>query len=174
MSTETIERIFASAEAQARAGGYNAFSFREIAKDIGIKSASIHYHFPTKEDLAIALAHRYTQRFKEQLDRIPEELDASASIKRYVALFRASLTVDKKMCLCAVWAAEVDGLPVGVRKATQEFFNMNLAWLDTRLQKMPESQWNAAHILATLEGSMLLAKTFDNIDLFDKSTAVFS
>ncbi|NJM33098.1 MAG: TetR/AcrR family transcriptional regulator [Limnobacter sp.] len=174
MSTETIERIFASAEAQARAGGYNAFSFREIAKDIGIKSASIHYHFPTKEDLAIALAHRYTRRFQEQLEQIPIELDATASIKRYVDLFRASLTIDKKMCLCAVWAAEVDDLPHGVRKATQAFFNMNLAWLAARLEKIPDSKWNAAHVLATLEGSMLLAKTFDSIELFDRSTAVFS
>ncbi|MDF2795086.1 MAG: transcriptional regulator, TetR family [Pseudomonas orientalis] len=41
--------------------GYNGLSFRELAKEVGIKSASIHYHFPTKGDLGAALAKRYTE-----------------------------------------------------------------------------------------------------------------
>ena len=50
------------AERRIRAHGYNGFSFREIADEIGIKSASVHYHFPTKADLAAAVAKRYRER----------------------------------------------------------------------------------------------------------------
>jgi len=45
-----------------RAGGFHACSFREIATDVGIKSASVHHHFPAKADLGAALVARYTAR----------------------------------------------------------------------------------------------------------------
>ena len=55
------EALLASARTTVQAHGYNALSFRELAKEVGIKSASVHYHFPTKGDLGAALARRYTQ-----------------------------------------------------------------------------------------------------------------
>jgi AcrR family transcriptional regulator len=57
------EEILDVAERMARTGGYNGFSFREIAKAVGIKAASVHYHFPTKDELGAAVARRYTERF---------------------------------------------------------------------------------------------------------------
>ncbi len=59
MTTDTRETIMRAARAAVQAHGYNALSFRELAKEVGIKSASVHYHFPTKGDLAAALARRY-------------------------------------------------------------------------------------------------------------------
>ncbi len=61
--TSKAEQILDAAERMARTGGYNAFSFREIAKEVGIKAASVHYHFPGKQDLGAAIAKRYTDRF---------------------------------------------------------------------------------------------------------------
>ena len=55
------------AEVKVRQGGYNNFSFREIANEVGIKSASVHYHFPTKADLGAELAHQYTDAFLSAL-----------------------------------------------------------------------------------------------------------
>ena len=52
--------ILDAAEARMRLGGFNGFSFRGIAADVGVKSSSVHYHFPTKETLAAAVIHRYT------------------------------------------------------------------------------------------------------------------
>ena len=50
------QAILKITEEMVRRGGYNGFSFREIAKQVGIKSSSVHYHFPTKEDLGVAVA----------------------------------------------------------------------------------------------------------------------
>ena len=58
MTGSTVDRIRDVAESQVRSGGYHAFSFREISKQIGIKSASVHYHFPTRSDLGVAVARR--------------------------------------------------------------------------------------------------------------------
>jgi len=57
------EALLNAAESKARLGGYSNFSFRELANEVGIKSASVHYHFPTKEDLGTELAKRYTEYF---------------------------------------------------------------------------------------------------------------
>lgn len=59
-ATDTRQTIMNAARAMVQYRGYNALSFREIAKEVGVKSASIHYHFPTKGNLATALARQYT------------------------------------------------------------------------------------------------------------------
>ena len=56
------------AERRMRQTGYNAVSYRDIASEIGIKSASLHYHFPKKEDLGIALVERYSKNFFSALN----------------------------------------------------------------------------------------------------------
>ncbi len=65
-ATKAIE-ILDAAERFARQAGYNGFSFRDVAAEVGIKSASVHYHFPTTGDLGAALAGRYADRFFERL-----------------------------------------------------------------------------------------------------------
>ena len=70
--------ILDAAETMIQSQGYNGFSFREIADQVGIKSASVHYHFPTKADLGAAVARRYTDRF---LDQLPPAGTPGLSIK---------------------------------------------------------------------------------------------
>ena len=174
MPSDTVARILASAERYVRSGGYTAFSFREIAKEIGIKSASIHYHFPTKADLAAALAQDYTERFLEKLREIPFSDPLDRQLAQYIDLFRQALCLDKKICLCAALATETDLLPDTVKQAIQYFFQENINWIAARLQEHQTDNANqvASHILATLEGAMLLSKALDSIDYFE--TAVSS
>lgn len=165
MSSDTVERIIRSAENQARSGGYNAFSFREIAKEIGIKSASIHYHFPTKADLAAELARRYTQKFSASLDEISaSKKNLHSKLTRYVDLFHYALKTDQKMCLCGVFAAEMDVLPEDVQQSTRAFFETNLQWLETLLtdHDIASPKTRAMQLLANMEGAMLLSKAFDS------------
>ena len=44
-------------------GGYHSFSFADIARVLGVKPAAVHYYFPTKVDLAIAVVRSYGERF---------------------------------------------------------------------------------------------------------------
>ncbi len=68
MIARTIaELIMDAAEPRMRGAGFNGFSFREIADDVGIQSSSVHYHFPTKEKLAAAVVHRYGDRLGERV-----------------------------------------------------------------------------------------------------------
>ena len=172
MSSETIDRIITSAENQARSGLYNAFSFREIAKDIGIKSASIHYHFPTKADLASELVRRYTEKFNGYLQAISDSSNSTKQqLSDYAALLYHALTVDQKMCLCGMFAAEIDVLPDNVKISTRLFFEAQIQWLSILLTNhgIDDAESEAMKLLANMEGAMLLARAFDSEEYFTRA-----
>src|SRR5262249_62282732 len=59
----TSERILDTAQALAQVRGYNGFSYADISAELAIAKPSIHYHFPSKAQLAQALIARYRRRF---------------------------------------------------------------------------------------------------------------
>ncbi|TAL83404.1 MAG: TetR/AcrR family transcriptional regulator [Beijerinckiaceae bacterium] len=167
------EEILDVAEAMIRNAGFNAFSTRDVASAVGIKSASVHYHFPTKADIGAAVTERYTDRFLKQLgDPGRFKGDPREAVALYVNLFRETLVRDDKLCLCAVLGAEIGGLPLEVGGHTRTFFDRNLAWLKKALtasSKMSAAEANAlaVHILAALEGGMILSKALDKEKIFE-------
>ncbi|MBT0959413.1 TetR/AcrR family transcriptional regulator [Alphaproteobacteria bacterium KMM 3653] len=171
--SETATLILDSAERTARQGGFNSFSFRDIAAEIGIKSASVHYHFPTKEALGEALAERYTERFLAALGE-PEAQAPQDMLRRYVALYGSALKEDGLMCLCGMFGAEIAHLPDGVARKTRAFFERNMAWLQAvyAADGLAEGAafQRAAHMIATLEGAMILARSMGEDRLFDTVT----
>ena len=180
MSTDTRETIMRTAQAVVQAKGYNALSFRELAKDVGIKSASIHYYFPTKGDLGAALARRYTDNavgYFESL--IGGDTPVEDVFRRYVAVFRAALENDNRMCLYGVMAAEYGDLPDEVRAAVDAFSAANVAWLVGLLgPRHPELsdealKARALAIFAAIEGAQLVARGRGDLAVFDQTIAAY-
>src|SRR5437588_7137125 len=102
----TAERILDIAERLVQLRGFNNFSYADIAGELGITKASLHYHFPGKAQLGQALVTRYAERFCEALARIDDELpDARAKLEAYTGLY-AEVLRGKRMCMCGVLAAE--------------------------------------------------------------------
>jgi TetR/AcrR family transcriptional repressor of nem operon len=165
MSDKATE-IMDAAEWRIREGGYNGFSFRDIAADVGIKSASVHHHFPTKAALAAAVARRYTERFEAAV------AGADGGVAAWRAAFRKALGEDGRMCLCGVLGAEGGVLPPEVAAEAKRFFARGVDAL-ARIQGEPtvERRQAALGILATLEGAMLLARTLGDPAVFDAATA---
>ena len=56
---ETAHKLLDSAERYTKSQGFNAFSYRDLQNEVGVKTSSIHYHFPTKKDLALSMTARY-------------------------------------------------------------------------------------------------------------------
>jgi len=167
------EALLKAAENKVRLGGYSNFSFRELASEVGIKSASVHYHFPTKADLGAELAHQYTNSFLAALGE-PSELKANGKnpIDVYTQLFRGALVTDKKMCLCGVLGAESDSLPDKVRFEVKRFFNQNLTWLSAAhlANGEPNPAQAAIQTVSLLEGAMMISKTLDDNSYFELAT----
>lgn len=164
--------ILDAAETMARAGGYDGFSFREIASAVGVKAASVHYHFPGKADLGAALARRYTDRFMASIGD-PEDGAPAAAEARMIKGFRTALREEGRMCLCGVFAAEIAKLPAPVAEEARRFFRLTTDWLMQVYAKrdgaprLADHRAEAVRLLARLEGGMVLAAGLDNLDAFD-------
>src|ERR1700754_1657005 len=132
---DTREAILAVARRMVQANGYATLSFRDIAAAVGVKSSSVHYHFPTKGSLGAALARRYTEEMGAYLGSLLEEgVDISTFMRRYTDVFRAALENENRMCMCGIMAAERDELPVEVKEEVMRFSETNVEWLARALQ----------------------------------------
>lgn len=158
-------RILDAAEARARRGGYNGFSFRDLAEDVGVKSASIHHHFSTKPELAEALARRYAERARERLGD-PAQLLPAEALARVTALFRDALLRDDRMCLCGLFGAERDILPPGVDAAVAAFFRLVLDYLRTAFAGS-QTPASPEAVLARLEGALIIARSLRDPAVFE-------
>jgi TetR/AcrR family transcriptional regulator, transcriptional repressor for nem operon len=177
-ATAKREEILDVAEAMIREVGFNGFSTRDVATAVGIKAASVHYYFPTKADMGAAVTERYTERFLKALGD-PKRFTHGAwePVALYVNAFRETLIRDDKLCLCAVLGAEIGGLPLEVGSHTRIFFDRNLAWLikaltGTSTVSAPEARAFAVHLLAALEGGMMLSKAMGKTSVFDEVAAM--
>src|ERR1051326_5309076 len=88
----TADRILDVAERLVQTRGFNGFSYADIAVEVGITKASLHYHFPTKADLGRALVLRYTAAFQAALADIrATDGNAFAQLERYIQVYRQVL-----------------------------------------------------------------------------------
>ena len=157
--------------------GYNGFSFRDVAADVGIKSASIHYHYPTKADLAQAAARDYREAFAKVL----EELDAPTApelLRAYGDLFVQTLKQGKKACLGGVLAVDATTLPPQVLSEIKIFFDDQQKWVSDVLRHgqatgevRPELDPDAfaSLFVSGLEGAMLVARGIEAPEQLSRS-----
>lgn len=171
---DTRETIMKLARATAQAHGYGGLSFRELAKEIGIKSASIHYHFPTKGDLGAALAQRYADDAAADFQAILETTpDTAQRLSEYANLFRTALLNENRMCLCNFLAAEYHDLPEQVKAQVAAFADLNVKWLTGVLVDLNPSadradiRARAQAIHAAISGAQLAARSRDDVAVYD-------
>jgi TetR/AcrR family transcriptional repressor of nem operon len=176
----TAEQILDTAERLVQTQGFNGFSYADIAGEVGITKASLHYHFATKAELGRSLIARYHETFFAALADIEvASADARQRLKRYVQLY-ANVLKENRMCLCGMLAAEFLTLPKPMKGAVKRFFDANEAWLAKILEqgrKHQELDFDAspaelAHMLiGSLEGAMLVARAYGDVPRFLASAA---
>jgi TetR/AcrR family transcriptional regulator, transcriptional repressor for nem operon len=165
----TSAQILDVAERLAQTRGFNGFSYADIAAELGITKASLHYHFPSKAELGQALIDRYSRTFADALEAIEQGgAPAPAQLERYVAIY-AEVLKRGRICLCGMLAAEYTTLPVSMQGAIRAFFDLNERWL-SRVLGAGRAQGTLAFdgpardaariITSALEGAMLLARPF--------------
>jgi TetR/AcrR family transcriptional regulator, transcriptional repressor for nem operon len=174
----TAQRILDVAERLVQTRGFNSFSYADIATELGITKASLHYHFPGKAELGQALITRYAERFGEALREIDQHLpDACAKLRAYADLY-AGVLEGKRMCMCGILAAEYQTLPKPMQSAVIQFFDDNQTWLtgvlsqglaDRTLTFTRSAEDTAQSILSTLEGAMLVARPYDDLAKFNST-----
>lgn len=157
--------------------GYNGFSFRDVADKVGIKSASIHYHYPTKAGLVEAVARSYREAFSRKL-RDLEGADALDLLREYGNLFVSTLKDQGGVCLGGVLAVDAASLPEQVRNEVQLFFATQHEWVSEVVHQGQESGEIRSHIdpktfaatfVSGLEGAMMVSRALQNTTHLEKS-----
>ena len=167
------------AERLVQTRGFNRFSYADIAREVGVTKPALHYHFPSKTDLGVAIIGRYHERFTSALAGLEGAgIGPLEALARYIGLYRDVLRRDR-LCLCGMLAAESETLPEAMRSAIVRFFDDNVAWLTNTLLAgkqarvlrfyAPAAQ-EAATLLSSLEGAMLIARLRHDPDSFDATS----
>jgi TetR/AcrR family transcriptional regulator, transcriptional repressor for nem operon len=133
----TAEQILDVAETLIQTRSYSAFSYQDIADALGIRKASIHYHFATKADLGVAVVDRYVERFGNMLAALSQDQSRSslALLDFYCEPYLQFAQTDDRVCLCGALAAETMALPPQIRERVAGFFEDHQAWLAGILER---------------------------------------
>jgi TetR/AcrR family transcriptional repressor of nem operon len=174
----TADRVLDIAEALVQTRGFNAFSYADVSKAVGIRKASLHHHYPTKADLGLALVDRYRQAFMGALNKIETTSETTGRrLAHYTDLY-GSVLRKGRMCMCGMLAADVATLPRPMRESIAEFFDQNERWLTRVLaegRKRGEIEFlgtpasMASFFVSSLEGAMLVARASGTQESFDEA-----
>lgn len=179
MAANTRELILQAARQSAQAHGYGGLNFRDLAMQVGIQAASIHYYFPGKADLGAAIARRYWEDAEMALKTLSNELPTPIErLRRYPDIFRTALENENRLCLGSFMAAEYDDLPDTVAIEIQAFADVNIAWLGREISAAfmaePEASGRrASAIFAALAGAQLLARSRADMSFYDSAVESF-
>ena len=175
-ANDTATRILDIGERLVQVRGFNGFSYADVAAELDMTTAALHYHFPGKAELGRALIARYTERFAAALAEIDARIpDAPAKLDAYAALY-ADVLRDRRMCLCGMLAAEYQTLPDPMRDAVIAFIDANEAWVEQVLTDGRDAGTialagpasDAARLIVSgLEGAMLVARPYGDVARFD-------
>ena len=178
--SDTADRILDVAERLVQMLGFNGFSYADIAAELKITKASLHYHFATKAELGARLIARYHGRFQAALAAIDGESDDARRKLRHYAELYADVLRRNRMCLCGMLASDFATLPKPMKDGVRVFFDANEAWL-TRvveegrrarsLRRDGQAQETARMVVSSLEGAMLVARSYGDVQRFESAAA---
>jgi TetR/AcrR family transcriptional repressor of nem operon len=173
----TAEVILDTAQSIVQEFGFNGFSYAHIAEKVGIRTASIHYYYPNKEDLAEALIARYHRNFISSVAQIDSETQNNLGKLRKFTLLYGGPVQDYCTCLGVMLSSDLATLSGKAPERLAQLFTANIEWLERVLdQGRREGQLNfegaadvqAHQFLASLQGAQLLARTFRDLSRFDR------
>jgi TetR/AcrR family transcriptional regulator, transcriptional repressor for nem operon len=168
LSPKAIE-ILEAAEIRIRRGGFEAVSYRDLAADVGIKAASVHYHFPQKALLGAAVIDRYSDKMVTSLGLVDLTQSTTAEhLQRLCDCYRLAVQNDGMICLGCMLGAESQDLPDAVSEAASRFFKRLLNWIELALGERADASTLAVHTIGTLQGTMILAVTLKRPELMDE------
>ncbi|TDF66871.1 TetR/AcrR family transcriptional regulator [Cupriavidus sp. L7L] len=183
MKTRSVrEELVEHALVLIRRRGFNGFSYRDLAELVGVKTSSIHYYFPTKEDLVLEAVREYSARKQARLAAIDSSLPPAEQARQYLAPLCAGAGTDEA-CLVGMLAADVLMLPESVRSAMRDFVRLNEQWLARLFERAaaqrqapyPASPQQLAEIaFGALQNGLISARLFGSTDRLDAAAGMLT
>lgn len=179
--TSTVEAILRCARSSIVAGGYNGFSYADIAAVVGIRKASIHHHFPTKVDLVRALVKQYREVAEAGIAEIERHVvDPLEQLRSYAGYWESCIgDPETSYCLCALLATQIPVLPDEIVLEVRAYFRALSAWLTSVLERgarqggislTDDAHTEAEALMAAVHGAMLAARAYGDPQAFGTIT----
>ncbi|POR57005.1 TetR/AcrR family transcriptional regulator [Bosea psychrotolerans] len=173
----TSDEILRCARSLLIEGGYNGFSYADIAKVVGIRNASIHHHFPSKSDLVRTLIARYREEAEAGLAHLERQFTNPADrLRAYVSYWQACIAdASAPFCVCALLASQIPVLPEEVILEVRAHFRTLSAWLSSVLESGARqgslhftgtAKAEAEAFMASVHGAMLSARAYGDAKMF--------
>jgi TetR/AcrR family transcriptional repressor of nem operon len=167
------EEILQVAAELVQSRGFTAFSYQDLADRLGIRKASIHHHYRTKEALGDALLETYCAGVKELTGAMgnhgKDALEGWLGMGRQMA--EAGL-----ICPMGSMSSQFGVLPDSMKDGLHRLHTDMLRWLTELLDNGRENgdfkfegaaQEQAEFISATMQGAMQFARA-EGLDSFDR------
>lgn len=174
------EKLVEHTLALIRRRGVNGFSYRDLAELVGVKTSSIHYYFPSKDDLVLEAVKEYTLRVSERVRAIDASLPAIDQVRLYLAPLRACACGDE-ICLAGMMATETMSLPESVHGELREFYRAQELWLAGVFERarnehgksfpVPPSML-AQSVFGALQNGLVTARLFGTPERLDSAIAL--
>ncbi|MBV8679881.1 MAG: TetR/AcrR family transcriptional regulator [Aquitalea sp.] len=167
MKNDTSKRILDIAEELLLTRGFNAFSYQHISSALGVRNAAIHYHYPKKTDLGVALIQRYRRRFQRFVEA-QGGLTPAQQLERYFTLTDAYFEHDQQICPSGILTTEYQTLPEEMQQQANAFVDEMRDWAvriaacgreDGSMRYAGTPQAMGVLMLAALQGGLQLART---------------
>lgn len=165
---ETKTKLLDAAQALVQKRGHNGYSYRDLSQSIGITTAGVHYHYPSKDDLGVALIQRYGEVIDSHMAQIAAKFPTLRQrLEAVGSIFTQILKQDRQICLCAALSGEFQSLPVPMQKEVERMIDLTEGWIYRFLAEgkakgeLPaSSDPKALAVLwfSALEGAILIAR----------------
>jgi len=136
--SDTREQVIELAMELLQLRGFNGFSYKDIAEQLGVKNAAIHYHFPSKSDLGVAVAEAYRDQFRRYTAKFHDKTWLQ-KFDAYLAIAISFARQGRRVCPLGVMEAEFFTLPEPVQEAAKALDKEMRAWLSEVLQRGREN-----------------------------------
>jgi TetR/AcrR family transcriptional regulator, transcriptional repressor for nem operon len=170
-SVYTKKKILDIGENLVLSRGFNGFSYKNISSALGVKNAAIHYHYPSKSDLGVAIIERARHRFQKWSEWIEKtDLDEWQKLDDFFNIYTNYLISSESVCLSGAMETEFKTLPEGMQTSTRGLVFDLLVWMENLLSRgrdkgsfsfAGEAKNQAVVLLAIVQGSLQMVRATD-------------
>ncbi len=169
--SETGKKIIDLGEKLLLRQGFNGFSYADIAAPLGVKNAAIHYHFPSKCDLGLAVIQRARSRFKRWCTgEGTARMSDWEKLNGFFQIYHHYLAKSDSVCLSGALETDFTTLPPPMQEEARGLVLDLLTWMDQFLSGArdrgtfsfpgtPRDQ--AIVVLAVMQGSLQMIRAMD-------------
>lgn len=182
MTKDTKTALLDAAERAVRSRGFDGFSYADLSEDVGIRKASIHYHFSTKAELSAALMKRYRETLQSACEEIEgSSLKAAEQLSKLIEIYRLAMSEGDSLCLCVAFIGSRESLSPAAIDEITEFRKMVLNVLtrtfergrgDGSISNVQDPRKEAQAALSLMEGAQLSARAQEEPAVFDNALAL--